>query len=86
MESNSDKNESYYARNRRKRLAYQKEYYWTNKQRILKEKKEREKNDPEIVAKKKKYQTDYYKTNKAKILAKRAETKAKRSSRQNERK
>ena len=86
METKSDKNESYYARNRRERLAYQKKYYWTNKESILRGRKEKEKNDPDIVARRKKYQADYYKANKAKILAKRAETKARRSSRQNEQK
>jgi len=35
--------ESYYERNRRQRLAYQKAYYWKNKEEITKKREDRKK-------------------------------------------
>ena len=70
--------ESYYERNRRQRLAYQKSYYWRNKEKIIEKRKNKEKNDPEEIRKKKEYAAAYYRKNRERIFKKRAETKQRR--------
>ena len=74
--------ESYYERNRRQRLAYQKAYYWKNKEKIIERRKNKEKNDPEEIRKKKEYAATYYRKNRERIFKKRAETKQRRVSNQ----
>lgn len=51
MPTKEKSKESYYERNRRQRLAYQKAYYWKNKEKIIEKRKNKEKNDPKEIQK-----------------------------------
>ena len=82
MPTKEKSKESYYERNRRQRLAYQKAYYWKNKEKIIEKRKNKEKNDPKEIQKKKDYAASYYRKNRERIFKKRAETKRRRLSNQ----
>tara|TARA_R100000231_G_scaffold41281_1_gene36069 strand:+ start:260 stop:511 length:252 start_codon:yes stop_codon:yes gene_type:complete len=78
MSTKEKPKESYYERNRRQRLAYQKAYYWKNKEGIKEKRKNKEKNDPEEIQRKREYAAAYYRKNRERIFKKRAETKRRR--------
>ena len=61
----------YYARNRKDRLAYQKEYYWRNKEKILEKEREKKKVDEEYRERKRVYNEHYYATHRGQIYEQR---------------
>ena len=73
--------ESYYAKNREKRLAYQKKWYRENAEHVVRQRELWQTLEPEAHAHSQKGQIDYnrnyYAENKARINLKRKETKAK---------
>ena len=66
----------YYIAHREERLAYAKQYYETNKEKILQKLKTRSAEDPDYAKKKKAYHKKYYRKKKAE--RKRARAAAKR--------
>jgi len=71
MTQESGDKDSYYARNRKDRLAYQKEYYWRNKDKILEKERERKKVDDEYKERKRVYNEHYFATHRVQIYEQR---------------
>jgi len=65
----------YYIAHREERLAYAKQYYETNKEKILQKLKTRSTEDPDYTKKKKAYHKKYYRKKKAERRAARAAAK-----------
>ena len=59
--------ESYYNKNRDKRIEYQKSYYETNKEAIKRKREIKKAVDPEFTEKQRKYNKNYYRENKERI-------------------
>lgn len=78
-QESGNKSTSYY-RNRKARLAYQKEYYWRNKERILEKEREKKKVDPEYKEQKRVYNERYFAANRSKIYGQRKALRSKRAS------
>ena len=58
---------NYYQNNRDKRIAYQKEYYKSNKEDIKRKRELKKELDPDFHKKQKEYNRDYYSKNKERI-------------------
>ena len=71
MTQESGNKDSYYARNRKNRLAYQKEYYWRNKEKILEKEREKKKVDDEYRERKRVYNEHYFDTHRVQIYEQR---------------
>ena len=67
------KKREYYLTNKDKRLAYQKQYYVNNKERIKRRRELRREADPEWGKKQQDYNREYYRKNKMRIMAQRKE-------------
>lgn len=65
--------ESYYARNKRARCNYQREYYKKNRDRINRKRQIDEAVDPEKIEKRLEYNRAYYLKNRVRLLKRRAE-------------
>ena len=68
-----EKKKKYYQENRERRLAYQKEYYRKNKNRIKRKKELKQANDPSWIDKQREYNRQYYIKNRERIQQQRAE-------------
>tara|TARA_R110002020_G_scaffold60727_3_gene164214 strand:+ start:183 stop:428 length:246 start_codon:yes stop_codon:yes gene_type:complete len=67
------KKREYYLTNKDKRLAYQKQYYVNNKERIKRRRELRREADPEWGKKQQEYNKVYYRKNRERIMAQRKE-------------
>tara|TARA_R110002110_G_scaffold362441_2_gene572268 strand:+ start:60 stop:305 length:246 start_codon:yes stop_codon:yes gene_type:complete len=67
------KKREYYLTNKDKRLAYQKQYYVNNKERIKRRRELRREADPEWGEKQQEYNKVYYRKNRERIMAQRKE-------------
>ncbi len=70
---NPEKKKKYYQENREIRLAYQRDYYHKNKNRIKRKRELKQANDPSWIEKQREYNRQYYIKNREQIQRQRAE-------------
>tara|TARA_R110000772_G_scaffold2190_3_gene7569 strand:- start:1659 stop:1901 length:243 start_codon:yes stop_codon:yes gene_type:complete len=62
-----ERKRKYYKNNKQRRLRYQKDRYWKNREEILAARKQRKLDDPEFAAKERAYHKEYYAKRKASL-------------------